>query len=144
MEDTTQRSTSSQTQPHGTPFNAISQIASEVPCDGYLVLGHYRSSVASMVGAIRVTRARVSGAWERHDHGDEVLVVLSGACTATLRDAEGRVTERSLSTGDVLIVPSGVAHHFTLHTDEVRALFVTPSTGTVEWSDDGPTAEVTR
>jgi quercetin dioxygenase-like cupin family protein len=115
-----------------------------MPTDGYLVLGDYQSSVASMVGAIRVSKARDPGAWERHDHGDEVLVVLSGAFTATLRDAEGRTTERSMSKGDVLIIPRGVAHHFTLHTDEVQALFVTPQTGTKEWSAGGPTVEVAQ
>jgi quercetin dioxygenase-like cupin family protein len=144
MEDTTRQSTPSQTQAHGTLFNPTSRLASDMPTDGYLVLGDHRSSVANMVGAIRVTQARDPGAWERHDHGDEVLVVLSGACTATLRDAEGRTAERSMSKGDVLIIPRGVAHHFTLHTDEVQALFVTPQTGTTEWSGNGPTVEVTE
>src|SRR5262249_27915360 len=83
-----------------------------------LVLGHHQASVPSMVGAIRVSKARDGNTWERHDHGDEVLVVLSGAATMTLRDAEGRTTEWPLSTGDVLVIPRGVAHHATLHTDE--------------------------
>jgi quercetin dioxygenase-like cupin family protein len=140
MENTTQQSTHTL----GTLFNPISRLSSDMPTAGYLVLGDYRSNVASMVGAIRVSKARDTGDWERHDHGDEVLVVLSGACTATLRDAEGRTTERSMSKGDVLIIPRGVAHHFTLHTDEVEALFVTPETGTKEWSDNGPTTGVAR
>jgi mannose-6-phosphate isomerase-like protein (cupin superfamily) len=144
MEDTTWQSTSSQAQTHGTLFNPTSRLASDMPTDGHLVLGDYQSSVASMFSAIRVSKARDPGAWERHDHGDEVLVVLSGACIATLRDAEGRTTERFMSKGDVLIISSGVAHHFTLHTDDVQALFVMPQTGTKEWSDSGPPAEVAR
>jgi hypothetical protein len=35
-----------------------------------------------------------------------------------------------------------VAHHFTLHTDEARALFVTPRTGNTEWSARSPAEEV--
>jgi quercetin dioxygenase-like cupin family protein len=140
MENTTQQSP----QTLGTLFNPTSRLSSDMPTDGYLVLGDYQSSVASMVGAIRVSEARATGTWERHDHGDEVLVVLSGACTATLRDAEGRTAERSMSKGDVLIIPRGVAHHFIVHSDQVEALFVTPQTGTKEWSDNGATLEVTR
>jgi len=142
MEDTTQEFTSSRTPADGTVFNPSAGLASDMPTDGYLVLGDYHSSVASMVGAIRVSRARDPDAWERHDHGDEVLIVLSGDCTATLRDADGRTTQRSMSKGDVLIIPKGVAHHFTLHTDEVQVLFVTPRTGTKEWSESITAKEV--
>src|SRR5262245_44741326 len=98
MEDTTQQSASSQTQTHGTLFNPTSRLTSDMT-DGNLPLGDHQSSVASMVGAIRVKRARD---------------------------------------------PRAVAHHFTLHTGEVQALFVTPQTGTKEWSDDGPTVEAVR
>jgi quercetin dioxygenase-like cupin family protein len=144
MEEATHRTASASAQAPGKHFNARAQLGSLVPTEGYRVLGNHQSGVPSMVGVIRVTKARNPNAWERHDHGDEVLVLLSGACTMTLRDGEGRITERSLSPGDVLIVPSGVAHHATLHTDEIQALFVTPGSGTKEWSDDDSAQEVTR
>jgi quercetin dioxygenase-like cupin family protein len=115
-----------------------------MPTDGCLILGNYACAVTSMVGAIRVSTARDPHAWERHDDGDEVLVLLSGACTMTLRDAEGRTTDYLLSKGDVLIIPSGVAHHATLHTDEVEVLFVTPQTGSKEWSEGSVAAEASR
>jgi len=122
-------------QPRGSRFNPRSQLGSNMPADGYLDLGDHHSGVVSMVGAIRVTQALGSGTWERHDHGDEVLVLLSGSATMTLRDADGRTEDHALSDGDVLIIPRGIAHHATLHTPEVQVLFVTPRTGTREWSD---------
>jgi mannose-6-phosphate isomerase-like protein (cupin superfamily) len=131
-------------QPLGTHFNPRLRLETDMRTDGNVVLSDYRSSAPSMIGAIRVTRARNSNFWERHDHGDEVLVLLSGACTMTLRDAEGRTTERPMSPGDVLVIPKGMAHHGTLHTDEVQVLFVTPRTGTKEWSEGDATAEVGR
>ena len=115
-----------------------------MPGDGYLDLGEHRSTVANRVGVIRVTQARGAGAWERHDHGDEVLILLAGAVTMTLRDADGRTEDHAMSNGDVLIIPRGVAHHATLHTAEVQVLFVTPRTGTREWSDASSTAEVAQ
>src|SRR5262249_28141330 len=111
MEPATNRSSPAAEQTLGTPFNPRSRLAADMPTDGCLVLGHHQASVPSMVGAIRVSKARDGNTWERHDHGDEVLVVLSGAATMTLRDAEGRTTEWPLSTGDVLVIPRGVAHH---------------------------------
>ena len=94
-----------------------------------------------MVGAIRVSKARDSSAWERHDHGDELLVLLSGTLTMTLRDAEGRTSECPMARGDVLLIPMGVAHHATLHTDQVELLFVTPRTGTTDWAESSHTQE---
>ncbi len=120
---------------HGTHFNPRSKLSVDVPGAGYLALGDYQASVSSMVGVIRVDNTRDSNAWERHDHGDELLILLAGSLTMTLRDAEGRTTEQSMSMGDVLIIPSGAAHRARLHTDEVQLLFVTPRTGTKEWLD---------
>jgi len=119
----------------GAHFNPRSRLAADMPTDGCVVLREHQASVPSVVGAIRVTNAR-GNIWERHDHGDEVLVLLSGAATMTLRDADGATTDRPLSPSDVLVIPRGVAHRATLHTNEVQALFVTPRTGTVEWADD--------
>lgn len=144
MEHATHHQTaSSPRQAHATHFDPRARLASDMPTDGYLVFGEYESSVPSMVGVIRLTEARPGSSWERHDRGDEVLIVLSGAFTMTLRDAQGRTTDQRMSQGDAILIPRGVAHHATLHTEEAHALFVTPRTGTKEWSDGNePTAEV--
>lgn len=135
MERATHQTYHSSTQPNAAHFNPSSALTAQVPADGYAVLGKYQSGVTSMVGVIRVTAARDHDTWERHDHGDEVLVLLSGACTMILRDAEGHTIRRPLSNGDVLIIPRGVAHRATLQTAEAQLLFITPQTGTQEWSD---------
>lgn len=114
-------------------FNPSAQLASRVPVEGHVVLGELESSVPSMVGVIRVTRAHDPNTWERHDHGDELLVLLSGSCTMTLRDAAGRSQEHVLSVGDALLIPRGVSHCGMPHGDEVQVLFVTPRTGSSEW-----------
>lgn len=117
-------------------FNPQSRLAAEMPGTGHLVLANYEANVPSMVGAIRVRQPHDPNAWERHDHGDEVLAVISGSCTATLRDAQGHTITRDITSGDVLVIPKGVAHSFKLHSDEVQVLFVTPETGTEEWTDN--------
>ena len=136
MERATQQTSSSSAQPGAAHFNPGSELAAKVPADGYVVLSNHQSSVASMVGAIRVTQARDPNTWERHDHGDEILVLLSGACKMVLREAGGRISVRALSSGDVLLIPRGVAHRAMLQTAEAQLLFVTPRTGTREWSDE--------
>jgi oxalate decarboxylase/phosphoglucose isomerase-like protein (cupin superfamily) len=141
MEHATDRATPPLTRARGTYFNPTSQLGLDMPAAGYLDLADYQSRVPSRVGAIRVCNAGPQAAWERHDLGDELLVLLSGSFTMTLRDAEGRTIERPMSRGDVLVIPTGVAHHATLHTDEVQLLFITPRAGTKEWSESGPALE---
>lgn len=99
-----------------------------------VIFGDFDSDVPVMVGALAVNKARPP-AWGRHDHGDEVLFVLSGHFTMALRDSHGELTRHEAKAGDMLLIPKGSAHMGTLHTETAEVLFLTPRTGTREWSD---------
>jgi quercetin dioxygenase-like cupin family protein len=47
--------------------------------------------------------------WEFHPEGDELLHILSGACHLTVRTENAEET-RTLTTGDVAVVPRGCWH----------------------------------
>jgi hypothetical protein len=49
-----------------------------------------------------------------------------GKCAVTVRRSDGRQTVHHAERGDVLLIPKGAAHSFTLHTPEVQVLLVTP------------------
>ena len=87
----------------------------------------------AMIGVMRADGS-VGGRWERHDGGDELLVLMSGRCTVTVRRSDGRQTVHYAERGDVLLIPKGSPHSFTLHTPEVHVLFVTPREGNSTWS----------
>jgi hypothetical protein len=42
----------------------------------------------AMIGVMRAD-GRVGGRWERHDGGDELLVLMAGRCTVTVRRPDG-------------------------------------------------------
>jgi mannose-6-phosphate isomerase-like protein (cupin superfamily) len=87
----------------------------------------------AMIGVMRAGDG-IAGRWERHDGGDELLVVMAGRCTLTVRRSGGQ-TVHDAGRGDVLLIPKGAAHSFALHTPEVQVLFVTPREGNTTWSD---------
>jgi mannose-6-phosphate isomerase-like protein (cupin superfamily) len=87
----------------------------------------------AMIGVMRADGS-LGGRWERHDGGDELLVLMAGRCTLTVRRSDGRRTVHDAERGDVLLIPKGAAHSFTLHTSEVQVLFVTPCEGNSTWS----------
>jgi quercetin dioxygenase-like cupin family protein len=94
----------------------------------------------AMIGVMRADGS-VGGRWERHDDGDELLMLMAGECAVTVRWSDGRQTVHHAERGDVLLIPKGAAHCFTLHTSEVQVLFVTPREGNSTWSgavDDDP------
>lgn len=98
-------------------------------------MGHLSFALAgpAMIGVMRGDGS-VGGRWERDDGGDELLVLMSGRCTVTVRRSDGRQTVHYAERGDVLLIPKGSAHSFTLHTPEVHVLFVTPREGNRTWS----------
>jgi mannose-6-phosphate isomerase-like protein (cupin superfamily) len=49
--------------------------------------------------------------WERHPNGDEVVQVLKGGATLTLRTANGD-EKHTITQGMIAIVPQGVWHQF--------------------------------
>jgi quercetin dioxygenase-like cupin family protein len=87
----------------------------------------------AMIGVMRADGS-VGGRWERHDGGDELLVLMAGRCTVTVRRSDGRQTVHHAEHGDVRLIPKSAAHSFTLHTPEVQVLFVTPRDGNSTWS----------
>lgn len=73
--------------------------------------------------------------WERHPDGDELLQVLDGAVDVTLLTDDGTV-ERTLASGSVFIVPSGLWHRQRPHA-AVTLMFATPSQNTEHsWTED--------
>jgi mannose-6-phosphate isomerase-like protein (cupin superfamily) len=64
--------------------------------------------------------------WERHDGGDELLLVLAGESRLTVRCADGD-EDRTLRPGDLVIVPRACWHSNATSTG-VTLLFLTPRT----------------
>jgi quercetin dioxygenase-like cupin family protein len=99
------------------------------------MLGDFAVQRDAMLGVIRIAMEGTEGFWERHDGGDELLVLVSGRMTMTLRPASGPDQVHELGEGDALLIPSGVAHSARLHTPEVHLLFVTPREGNAAWTE---------
>ena len=68
------------------------------------------------------------GEWEMHPHGDELLLLLSGALDVILDLPTGEQTI-ALTTGAAYVVPRGVWHRMTMR-EPSDLLFVTPPSGT--------------
>jgi mannose-6-phosphate isomerase-like protein (cupin superfamily) len=66
--------------------------------------------------------------WEMHPHGEELLLVLSGALDVILDSPDGERTI-ALTAGGACLVPRGVWHRLTMHQPS-DLLFVTPPSGT--------------
>ena len=72
--------------------------------------------------------------WELHTAGDELLHILAGECVLTVREEAGERT-RTLSPGDLVIVPRGCWHSNDAP-GGVTMLFMTPREGnTHSWDD---------
>ena len=76
--------------------------------------------------------------WERHTTGDELIHVLAGATTLTVREG-GFESRRELRAGEIAVVPMGCWHNNNAP-DGVTLLFMTPREGNQHsWSDpDSP------
>ena len=69
------------------------------------------------------------GTWEMHPHGDEIVTLISGEISFTLRLPEGEESVTLREAGDYVIVPKGVWH--TANTSvKSHVLFITPGQGT--------------
>tara|TARA_B110000858_G_scaffold89247_1_gene103077 strand:- start:1039 stop:1425 length:387 start_codon:yes stop_codon:yes gene_type:complete len=81
--------------------------------------------VASFVG---------SPPWELHLEGDELLHILSGSCSLTIRE-EGTEESKILVKGDVAVIPKGCWHR-TNAEKGVTMLYMTPQAGNEHsWGD---------
>ena len=74
--------------------------------------------IASTVGA---------GPWELHTAGDELLHLLDGELSITVREQSGEATYH-LAAGDLMIVPAGCWHR-SWSDSGVTFLFLTPAEG---------------
>jgi|GEM_PF-1521859 len=100
------------------------------------ILGECRIDGPSVVGLARILQGTVEGFWERHDNGDELLLLIEGRLTIHVRSPGGGTETRELRPGDLVLVPRGAAHSLTLHTPEVQLLFMMPREGNTAWSDE--------
>lgn len=67
--------------------------------------------------------------WEIHPHGDEIVVLLSGAATFLLEVEGGHRNVEMSQAGQYVIVPKGTWH--TAHIrKQAKLLFITPGEGT--------------
>ena len=72
--------------------------------------------------------------WERHPHGDEIVILLSGAATMVLkRESQQELVELALP-GDYLVVPRNTWHTARIRS-ATRMLFITPGEGTENRAD---------
>jgi quercetin dioxygenase-like cupin family protein len=62
---------------------------------------------------------------ERHADGDELLLVISGACVAVLDAASGETNEIQLQEGDAFVVPRNTWHRLVID-EPCHIVFVTP------------------
>jgi mannose-6-phosphate isomerase-like protein (cupin superfamily) len=72
--------------------------------------------------------------WERHNGGDELLLVLSGESNLTVFEEDGPVS-RKIGAGTLAIVPQG-HWHCNNAPDGVTMLFMTPSEGNEHSSNE--------
>ena len=72
--------------------------------------------------------------WELHTTGDELLYILAGSTSLTVREPEGE-TLRNLRAGDLVVVPKGCWHRNDAP-EGVTILFMTPREGSQHrWED---------
>jgi mannose-6-phosphate isomerase-like protein (cupin superfamily) len=67
--------------------------------------------------------AKINGefVWHKHDHEDELFVILSGTLIMDFRD---KTVETK--SGEILIVPKGVEHRPRTNGEEVRIMLIEP------------------
>jgi len=75
-------------------------------------------------GAMFVAHYAGNSEWERHNSGDEIVLVLDGQTTLIVLDGGEEVTH-VLGRHELLIVPQGLWHRFETPT-EVTVMSVTP------------------
>lgn len=96
------------------------------------------------VAAIRADsdQAVHADVWERHPAGDEVLCVLSGAITVSLRDhGDGTEPVVTLRSGQAVVVPTGCWHRLTV-SEPADLLALTPRADTQHERVSGNTDSV--
>ena len=96
------------------------------------MLGAFAADTPCMLGVAAFSAGSREGLWERHDRGDELLVLLRGRMTFTLVHADGTTTKHDLGAGQAICIPRGAAHTATI-VESIHVLFVTPRDGNASW-----------
>ena len=75
-------------------------------------------------GGVYVGHYQGDSEWERHCHGDELVMVIEGETTLFILQ-DGQQTPNLLRSGELIIVPQGLWHRFETP-DAVKVLSITP------------------
>ena len=99
-----------------------------------LVNEHWQPKIVGALNGQHVKLAKVKGdfVWHKHDHEDELFMVIKGELTIEFRDSKVH-----LMPGEFLIVPRGVEHR-PIAEKEVELLLFEPAT-TVNTGDQKKT-----
>ena len=74
---------------------------------------------------VKVAKLKGEFVWHKHDHEDELFIVLEGTLMMDYRDKKTIAT----NPGEILIVPKGVEHRpWTKNDDEVKIMLIEPKT----------------
>ena len=92
----------------------------------------WQPRIVGEVGDMHVKVAKLQGefVWHRHEHEDEMFLVLEGRLVIRFRDGEA-----ALGPGEMIVVPKGV-EHCPAAPDEVHVLLFEPKT-TLNTGDAG-------
>ena len=101
--------------PNRTPRSGFTGEASAA----FAVVSPYRD------GSIYVGHYSGSSEWERHESGDEVVLVLEGTTTVVLLSA-GAEQQIQLAAGELVVVPKGMWHRFE-SSKSLKVMSVTPA-----------------
>ena len=101
--------------PNRTPQSGFSGEASAA----FALVAPYRD------GSIYVGHYSGSSEWERHESGDEIVLVLEGTTTVVLLSA-GAEQRVQLGAGELVVVPKGVWHRFE-SSKSLKVMSVTPA-----------------
>ena len=71
---------------------------------------------------IKVVKVKGEFEWHKHDHEDELFLVVKGRLTIKLRDQELHIGE-----GELAVIPKGV-EHLPIAEDEVQIVLIEPRT----------------
>ncbi len=89
-----------------------------------LFTDHYNPRIIGELNNQHVKAVKLLGefVWHKHDHEDELFLVVKGMLTMELRDKTIEINE-----GEFLIVPRGVEHRPVAH-EEVHVILFEPAT----------------
>jgi mannose-6-phosphate isomerase-like protein (cupin superfamily) len=78
-----------------------------------------------------------SSPWEKHNNGDELLLVIDGCVDIEVLDSSGNSRKEQLKEGSLFVVPKGKWHQLTA-TDYVNILYISPSEDGAERKQEHP------